>query len=54
MWEEHLKHEFSTKNTEETIKTMVRSFSHIARLHVLPCGAVRIFFMSFCLSLRAQ
>ena len=26
MWEEHLKHEFSTKNTEETIKTMVRSF----------------------------
>ncbi len=22
-WEEHLKHEFSTKDTEETIKTMV-------------------------------
>lgn len=25
VWEEHLKHEFSTKDTEETIKTMVRS-----------------------------
>ena len=22
-WEEHLKHEFSTKDTEETLKTMV-------------------------------
>ena len=25
VWEEHLKHEFSTKDTEETIRTMVRS-----------------------------
>ena len=34
MWEEHLKHEFSTKNTEQTIKTMVRSSSHNACLHM--------------------
>ena len=53
VWEEHLKHEFSTKDTEETIKTMVRS----PHTHRISSQAIHISLLSGCtsdLAIRVQ